>query len=121
MMMKMMMMNYFCGIVDRRKTYPYFQLGPLSEILNIANLRHAASNIYFNRYCEHLKNIYINLLHLVLKQHQIAIQQYISINISHSNHLYTKHFPLYQQNTQDPLPATWQPSGTHIIILVQMY
>ena len=36
MMMMMMMMDYFCGMVDRRK--PYFQLGPLSEILTIANL-----------------------------------------------------------------------------------
>ena len=46
MMMMMMMMNCFCGMVDRRKAEPYFQLGPLSEILTIANLRHAASRIW---------------------------------------------------------------------------
>ena len=32
----------FCGMVDRRKAFwPYFQAEPLSEILTIANLRHA--------------------------------------------------------------------------------
>ena len=36
----------FCGMVDRRKAEPYFQPGPLSEILTIANLRHAASRIW---------------------------------------------------------------------------
>ena len=36
----------FCGIVGRRKVLtPYFQTGPLSEILTIANLRHAASKV----------------------------------------------------------------------------
>ena len=45
MMMMMMMMNCFCGMVDRRKAEPYFQPGPLSESLTIANLRHAASRI----------------------------------------------------------------------------
>ena len=41
-----MMMNFFCGMVDRRKAFmPYFQLGPLSEILPMANIRHAASSI----------------------------------------------------------------------------
>ena len=40
----MVIMNCFCGIVDRRK--PYFQPGPLSEILTISNLRHAASRIW---------------------------------------------------------------------------
>ena len=38
----MMMMSCFCGMVDRRKAFlPYFQPGPLSEILTIANLRQA--------------------------------------------------------------------------------
>ena len=41
----MMMMNCFCGMVDRRKAEPYFQPGLLSETLTIANLRHAASRI----------------------------------------------------------------------------
>ena len=46
MVMTIMMMNYFCGMVDRRKaSTTYFQPGPLSEILTIANLRHAASRI----------------------------------------------------------------------------
>ena len=41
-----MMMNSFCGIVDRRNTFtPYFQSGPLSEIFNIANFRHPASRV----------------------------------------------------------------------------
>ena len=35
----MMIMNCFCGMVDQQKVFmPYFQLGPLSEILTIANL-----------------------------------------------------------------------------------
>ena len=34
----MMIMNCFCGMVDQQKVFmPYFQLGPLSEILTIAN------------------------------------------------------------------------------------
>ena len=37
----MMTMNCFYGMVDRRSAFtPYFQPGPLSEILSIANLRH---------------------------------------------------------------------------------
>ena len=45
--MMMMMMNCFCEMVDRRKAFTtYFQLGPLSEILTIANLRHAASRVW---------------------------------------------------------------------------
>ena len=33
----------FCGMVDRRKAFrPYFQPEPLSEILTVANFRHAA-------------------------------------------------------------------------------
>ena len=41
------MMNCFCGMVDRRKAFrPYFQPGPLSEILTISNLRHAASRTW---------------------------------------------------------------------------
>ena len=44
--MMMMMMNCFCGIVNRRKVEPYFQPGPLSEILTIANLWHAAIRIW---------------------------------------------------------------------------
>ena len=45
-MCSMMMMNCFCGMVDRRKAFrTYFQPGTLSEILTIANLRHAASRI----------------------------------------------------------------------------
>ena len=38
--------NCFCGMVDRRKAY--LQPGPLSEIITIASLRHAASRIYNN-------------------------------------------------------------------------
>ena len=30
----------------KKGVYPYFQLGPLSEILTIANMRHAASRIW---------------------------------------------------------------------------
>ena len=37
----------FCGMVDRRKAFtPYFQPGPLSEILIISDLRHVASRIW---------------------------------------------------------------------------
>ena len=43
-LMMLMMMDCFCGMVDRRKAY--FQPGPLSEILTIANLRHAASRFW---------------------------------------------------------------------------
>ena len=44
---KMMMMNCFCGMVGHRKAlYPYFQLKPLSKILTIVNLQHAASKIW---------------------------------------------------------------------------
>ena len=40
-------LNYFCGMVDRRKAFtPYFQPRPLSEILTIANLRHAESKVW---------------------------------------------------------------------------
>ena len=43
----MMMMNCFSSMVDRRKaSTPYFQRGPLSEILTIANLRHAANRAW---------------------------------------------------------------------------
>ena len=43
----MMMINCFCGMVDRRKVFmPYFQPGPLSEILTIANLWHAVSKVW---------------------------------------------------------------------------
>ena len=36
----------FCGMVDRRKAFaPYFHPGPLSELVTIANLRHAASRV----------------------------------------------------------------------------
>ena len=42
----LMMMNCFCGMVDRRKAEPNFQPGLLSEILTITNLRHAASRIW---------------------------------------------------------------------------
>ena len=46
-LLMMMMMNCFCGMVDRRRALvkPYFHPGPLSEILTIANPRHAASRI----------------------------------------------------------------------------
>ena len=45
-MMMMMIMNYFCGMVDRRKTFTsYSQPEPLSEILAIADLRHATSRV----------------------------------------------------------------------------
>ena len=34
-----MVMNCFCRIADRRKAFiPYFQPGPMSEVLTIANL-----------------------------------------------------------------------------------
>ena len=47
MMMMMIMMNCFCGMVDRRKAFmPYFQPEPLSEILTIANLRHTANRVW---------------------------------------------------------------------------
>ena len=37
----------FYGMVDRRKAFkPYFQPGPSSEMLTIANLRHAASRVW---------------------------------------------------------------------------
>ena len=42
-----MMKNCFCGMVDRRKVFtPYFQSEPLSEILTILNLRHAANRVW---------------------------------------------------------------------------
>ena len=42
-----LLMNCFCGMVDQRKAFtPYFQPGPLSEILTIANLWHAARRIW---------------------------------------------------------------------------
>ena len=42
-----MMMNCFCGMVDQQKAFkPYFQPGPLSEILTIANLQPAASKVW---------------------------------------------------------------------------
>ena len=45
--MMMMMMNCFCGMVDQRNAFTsYFQPGPLSEILIVANLQHAASRIW---------------------------------------------------------------------------
>ena len=37
-LLRMMMMNYFCGMVDQQRT--------LSEILTIANIRHAAIRIW---------------------------------------------------------------------------
>ena len=46
MMMMMMMINCFYGMVDRQKAFsPFFQPGPLSEILTIANIRHATSRV----------------------------------------------------------------------------
>ena len=42
-----MMMNCFCGIVDRRKVFSLISSRhQRSEILTIANLRHAASRIW---------------------------------------------------------------------------
>ena len=42
----MMMKNeLFCSMVDQRMVLPYCQPGPLSEILTIVNLRHAARRI----------------------------------------------------------------------------
>ena len=38
-------MNGFCGMVDQWK--PYFQLGPLSEILTTTNLWQVASRVHF--------------------------------------------------------------------------
>ena len=47
LMLMMMMMVCFCGMVDRGKTFtPYFQPGPLSEILTIAILRHTTCKIW---------------------------------------------------------------------------
>ena len=47
MIMMMMMKTCFCGIVDRRKAFSLISSwDPLPEILNIANLRHAASRIW---------------------------------------------------------------------------
>ena len=43
----MMMKNeLFCSMVDQRMVLPYFQPGPLSEILTIVNLRRAARRIW---------------------------------------------------------------------------
>ena len=40
-------MNCFCGMVEQLKAFtPYFQPGPSSEILTIANLRHAGSKVW---------------------------------------------------------------------------
>ena len=42
-----MIMNCFCGMNDQWKAFmPYFQPGPLSEILTIANLWHAARSVW---------------------------------------------------------------------------
>ena len=42
----MMLMNYFCSMVDWRMTFSlFFQLGPLSEILTIANIQHTTSRV----------------------------------------------------------------------------
>ena len=42
-----MKMNCLCGMVYGPKAFkPYFQPGPLLEILTIANLRHAASRVW---------------------------------------------------------------------------
>ena len=47
MMMMMMIMNCFCDMVNRRKVSSLiFSRTPLSEILTIANLQHAASRIW---------------------------------------------------------------------------
>ena len=45
MMMMKMMMNCFCDMVDRRKVFCLIPAGIMSEILTIANLRHAANRI----------------------------------------------------------------------------
>ena len=43
----MMIINCFCKVVDRKKAFtPYFQPGPLSEILTIVNLRHVTSRVW---------------------------------------------------------------------------
>ena len=44
MMMKMMM-NCFCGMVGRRKTFRFISSRDMSEILTITNLRHATSRV----------------------------------------------------------------------------
>ena len=44
--MTMLIINYFCAMVDRRKVFtPDFQPGPLSENITIANVRHSASRV----------------------------------------------------------------------------
>ena len=45
MMMKMMM-NCFCGMVGRRKTFRFISSRDMSEILTITNLRHATSRVW---------------------------------------------------------------------------
>ena len=71
------MMNCFCGIVDQRKAFtPYFHPGPLSEILTITNLRHAASRIWtcaesefrlcWTKFCSSY-NHYTKVRHIILK------------------------------------------------------
>ena len=46
MMLIKIMINCFCGMVNRRKAFtPYFQSGPLPEILTISNLRHATGRV----------------------------------------------------------------------------
>ena len=50
MMMMMMMIKYFYRTIDRRKAFQrYFQKGPLSEILVIANLQYAKQGLNLRR------------------------------------------------------------------------
>ena len=46
MMMMMMMINCFCGMLTDERRLALLQLGPLSEILTITNLQHAASRVW---------------------------------------------------------------------------
>ena len=39
------LMNYFCGMVDRRKAFSLISSRDHCQILTIANLRHAASRV----------------------------------------------------------------------------
>ena len=41
-----MMMNCFCGIPNQRKAFSLFPARPISEILTIANLRHAVNKTW---------------------------------------------------------------------------
>ena len=48
--MIMMMKNYFYGMVEPQNAFtPYFESGPLSEILTITYLQHAVQGLNLHR------------------------------------------------------------------------